>query len=319
MLLDFDALFDRASAQADPERIRAALRALGLAPTELVPLSGGYRNFNFRLETPAGPAVLRLSEDARALAREAALLRRLGSQGLPVPELLGEAPGAALLAFCPGEAVNRLKPPPAELPRLGHAIGAALAVIHRQRFAEAGFFDADLAICEPLQPFGEAWLGYARGVLRREPARSRAGAALCERALDVLNRCAGLLDTLPAVNRLVHSDFNLKNLLAAPDPHYEHGWRITVLDWEFAHAGAPLADLGNFLRFEEALPVELGQGFLAGYTAAGGSLGAHWRDQARLLDIAALCGFLENPEPRPRSIATAIAQLGHSIEVLGTA
>ena len=124
-------------------------------------------------------------------------------------------------------------------------------------------------------------------------------------------------DLLDAMGRacLVHGDLNPKNVLVdAAEARV-----VGVVDWEFAHAGAPLADLGNLLRFEAALPAALVQGFVAGYAAAGGSLGESWRDQARLLDIAALCGFLDNPEPRPRSIATAIAQLGHSIEALGTA
>jgi aminoglycoside phosphotransferase (APT) family kinase protein len=44
---------------------------------------------------------------------------------------------------------------------------------------------------------------------------------------------------------LVHSDFNPKNLLVDPETV-----RITgLIDWEFAHAGSPYADLGNLLRF----------------------------------------------------------------------
>ena len=44
---------------------------------------------------------------------------------------------------------------------------------------------------------------------------------------------------------LVHSDFNPKNLLVDPETA-----RITgLIDWEFAHAGSPYADLGNLLRF----------------------------------------------------------------------
>ena len=50
---------------------------------------------------------------------------------------------------------------------------------------------------------------------------------------------------------LVHSDYNTKNLLAARDERGE--WHITVLDWEFAFAGSPMMDLGNFLRFEHEL------------------------------------------------------------------
>jgi aminoglycoside phosphotransferase (APT) family kinase protein len=45
---------------------------------------------------------------------------------------------------------------------------------------------------------------------------------------------------------LVHSDLNPKNLLVDPDSLQVTG----LLDWEFAHAGSPYADLGNLLRFD---------------------------------------------------------------------
>ncbi len=45
---------------------------------------------------------------------------------------------------------------------------------------------------------------------------------------------------------LVHSDFNAKNLLVDLETSQVCG----VLDWEFAHAGSPYADLGNLTRFD---------------------------------------------------------------------
>ena len=44
----------------------------------------------------------------------------------------------------------------------------------------------------------------------------------------------------------MHSDFNPKNILVDP----ASGAVTAVLDWEYAHAGSPYADLGNLLRFE---------------------------------------------------------------------
>jgi aminoglycoside phosphotransferase (APT) family kinase protein len=48
----------------------------------------------------------------------------------------------------------------------------------------------------------------------------------------------------------VHGDFNPKNLLVDP----ESGVVTGLVDWEFAHAGSPYADLGNLLRFERDDP-----------------------------------------------------------------
>ena len=44
----------------------------------------------------------------------------------------------------------------------------------------------------------------------------------------------------------MHSDLNPKNLLVDPDTLEVTG----LLDWEFAHAGLPVTDLGNLLRFD---------------------------------------------------------------------
>jgi aminoglycoside phosphotransferase (APT) family kinase protein len=86
----------------------------------------------------------------------------------------------------------------------------------------------------------------------------------------------------PAEMRLVHGDFRNGNLMIGPD-----GVRA-VLDWELAHVGDPMADLGwictNPWRFGRVdLPVGgfgLREDLWAGYEAAGGApvsrAHAHW-------------------------------------------
>jgi aminoglycoside phosphotransferase (APT) family kinase protein len=86
----------------------------------------------------------------------------------------------------------------------------------------------------------------------------------------------------PAEMRLVHGDFRNGNLMIGPD-----GVRA-VLDWELAHVGDPMADLGwictNPWRFGKVdLPVGgfgLREDLWAGYEAAGGAPvsrdHAHW-------------------------------------------
>ena len=51
----------------------------------------------------------------------------------------------------------------------------------------------------------------------------------------------------------MHADYNGKNLLMQST---HEGWQVAaVLDWEFAFAGSPLFDTGNFLRHEADFPV----------------------------------------------------------------
>ncbi|PKL74463.1 MAG: hypothetical protein CVV27_20370, partial [Candidatus Melainabacteria bacterium HGW-Melainabacteria-1] len=230
------------------------------------------------------------------------------------PEVLAETNGAALLSFCPGVLVSTLPPDSPDLHGLGEAIGQTLAQVHQFECAKAGFFDLQLQISQPLEPFATAWLNYTRKVLQSPQARSRAGADLCEALLIKLDQAAGMLSDLPAISRLVHSDFNLKNLLVA---RLSGQWQVTaLLDWEFAHAGSPLCDLGNFFRFQDQLPEDLLNGFLVGYQALAGPLPSQWRTQAILLDLAALAGFLESVEPRPLSWATARERMQDSLVYL---
>jgi fructokinase len=108
--------------------------------------------------------------------------------------------------------------------------------------------------------------------------------------LALAEQAQPVLDSLDDVGRLVHSDFNAKNLLVARDPDR---WRVTaVLDWEFAFSGHPLVDVGNLLRFRDDHPPAFERGFLDGFVAHGGELPDGWRAAAEALDLFALADLL---------------------------
>lgn len=73
----------------------------------------------------------------------------------------------------------------------------------------------------------------------------------------------------PVEPRLVHADFKANNLLVSPDG------RLTVIDWELAHAGDPVEDLAWTLLWETAADVVGGmltrEEYLTGYAAASGT------------------------------------------------
>lgn len=304
-MLNFDDLFDRT--EQTP-------------PLEL--LAGGYRNWNYLLnptsEKPNQAQVLRLSAEPERLAVEAALLNYLAQDQpeLPVPRVLYQLPGIVITSFCPGQLASDLnnKLSALELNQIGQTIGLRLAQVHTLSFTCNGFFNQQLKVAEPLEPFAEAWLGYIRSVLTSETARLRAGETLCHHLLELIKHQGHLLESVLS-RRLVHSDFNLKNLLVQQQ---DSDWHVTgLLDWEFAHVGAPLQDLGNFFRFEEQLPIALLDGFLYAYQVQMGPLDKHWRAQAYLLDLAALCGFLTGEHERSKSQATAINRMQRCLNFFG--
>lgn len=321
MLINFDDYFQAPVGR--PLLSQAEIQALvlhllrGQEIRHIQLLSGGYRNQNYLLELasksapdtrhPLPKAVLRVSQDLTAAGKELALLAHL-SDILPVPKILASRQTSAhvfaLLEWKPGQLAAGL---PDSLPSdayaaIGAAIGAVLAQIHSVELSGCGFLNARLEISEPMPHLADAWLAYMREVLHGKRAESRLGVDTCKQLLRLLTRQEALLRDLKPSNRLVHSDFNLKNLLVTEQDGF---WHVSaILDWEFAHAGSPLVDLGNFFRFESDLPPALFSGFLQTYQAAAGPLPVQWRSQAMLLDLAAMCNFLDAPETRPITLKT---------------
>jgi aminoglycoside phosphotransferase (APT) family kinase protein len=249
-------------------------------------LSGGYRNNNLLLECADGARfVLRRYLGDNRCAVEAALARLLDGV-VPVAPVVAADPGdtALLLEFVPGTPVDVLLKTVGE--NEAHAVGVvagqALAAIGTVEFDQPGFFsDAEL---RP-EPMSGDLAGFVGDCLRRADPRWD----LTESEQDGLRALAvGWTPLVPGDARLVHADFNPKNLLAE---RTVDGWLVTVLDWEFAFSGSPLTDLGNVLRFGETP-------FTDGVVAGAGPLPGGWREAARALDLFAVADFLTRP-PRP--------------------
>jgi len=204
-----------------------------------VPLAGGYGGQTFAVTAGGEDAVLKLYvKDPDRAVVDAALLQLVRGL-LPVPRVLDlkregsfEDPPYLLMERLPGVNLQVfLETAGADERRLvGTQLGELLAALSGMPYLQAGMFrGGELAV----EPFGGGDLEqFAAGLGVRIP-------------WEVVDQAEGLL---AGVDRfcLVHSDFNPKNLLVDPVAA-----RITgLIDWEFAHAGSPYADLGNLLRFE---------------------------------------------------------------------
>lgn len=252
--------------------------AVGL---HLEPLEGGWSGRTF-LGTVAGErTVVRLypPEETGAPTRDAAVLR-LGRAVLagcaPVPEVLetragdpaSAAPGLLLTEYLAGERGDLLLPRLDErgLAAAGRALGEVVARLAGAVQARAGRFVDEQLTVAPWEPPWDAetlvdLVGELVPRLDLGPADRAAVLALAEVAEEVLQQGP----TAPGAV-LVHGDLNAKNLLLAARPN-EAGRQVDeddagvvvtgVLDWEFAHAGSPWADLGNLLR-EQRSPAYVG-------------------------------------------------------------
>jgi len=270
----------------------------------LQPLAGGHSGETFLAEAAGERTVVRVY-GARGLSRgpeapevDAAVLGLVRGL-LPVPEVLevrradpaSGAPGLLVTSFLPGERLDLL------LPRLdadglaaaGRSAGAVVAALAQMPLPAPGLFVDGRLHTAPL-PGGD---------LPDFVAAHRDGTALAEwdeptweRLMAVAEEAQALLDEVRRTC-LVHSDLNPKNLLVDPGTGAVTG----VLDWEFAHAGHPAADLGNLLRLDRQ--PAFADAVLATYTERVPDADGSTLDRARAADLFALVDLAarrgENP------------------------
>ncbi|MFM8531682.1 MAG: phosphotransferase family protein [Ilumatobacteraceae bacterium] len=224
------------------DRLASALATLLGVPSveNLARLSGGASRETWRLEAAGRPFILQRQRegDVRDMSVEARVLRAAHSAGVPVADLVASGSpadgGAAadiggafmLLAFVEGVTIARkiLRDDDfaSARPRLVDDMAAALARLHRIDPADV-----------PGLPSTDQVTQYRASLdsLNEVLVQSHPAFELAFRWLDA-NRPPA------TAQRVVHGDFRLGNLMIGPD-----GLRA-VLDWELAHVGDPMEDLG---------------------------------------------------------------------------
>ena len=252
---------------------------------EAVRMRGGDTNGAYLLRTPS-PCAAKWTQDAASARTEALALRALAGTGVapePVeyvepcafpaqPSAAGQAPGepassGALLvtSFCEGENGQALLDA-GDGARVYALLGGALARLQRVRPPEG----------LPETP-GVRVPDYVPA-----PLANRLRAACSPPASG---RC------------LVHGDFGPHNALVRPDG-------LTLLDFEWAHAGSPAEDaawLCWFARLHYAPQADsLLAAFASAYTAAGGTLPAPETTQA--CAAQAVCRILVRAENAPEEV-----------------
>ncbi|MFE4001463.1 phosphotransferase family protein [Nocardioides sp. YIM B13467] len=272
----------------------------------LRPLDGGWSGETFLAEAGGERSVVRVFADPRHHPQAAEVheaLHRLVRGLVPVPDVLEVrradpatgTPGLLVTEFVEGVRGDLLLPDldEAQQGRLGRRLGEVAGTLAGMPFLTAGtFVDKDLRV-EAFALDLTEWVESYAERLDWSPAD-------LEGLRDVAADAQDLLDTVSRVS-LVHSDLNPKNVIVDPKT-----LRVrAVLDWEFAHAGSPFADLGNLLRFDrEAAYVS---GVLEGYVAVRGGSATDALELARAADLVALV------ELGARRTANPVAARAHDL------
>ena len=280
-------------------------------------LAAGRRNGNFRLclDAPAEPLVLRVYEHDASLCQKELDLLRLVAGAVPVHEVLHAAPRGlddlppfTLARFLEGVSFHDLKRSGDRdaIAQAARSAGETLAAIGRVRFPKAGWLGPGPAVGAPLLEGPDPFPRFLDLCLAHPAAVRRIPADMRARVHERVWRQAERLASLDADPRLLHGDFNRRNLLLR---RTAGRWTVAaVLDWEFAVSGSPLADVGRFLRYERAEKPLAEPHFSEGFRAAGGGLPEDWRALAQWLDLAAVGESLTH-EDLPETVERELIDL----------
>ena len=276
--------------------------------SSLTPLAGGWSGETFLADVGDERCVVRIyarpGDRGDAAPEVDAALLRLVRGLVPVAEVLEvrrrdeatDVPGLLVTSFVGGVRGDELLPTldGDDLTAVGRRLGSLAASLAAMPMLRSGpFVDGDLRIGSFDVPDG-----LPAYVEDRELPELRSVAAEAQELLDSVTRCS-----------LVHSDLNPKNVLLDPDT-----LDVTALvDWEFAHAGHPYADLGNLTRFDRA-PAYL-DAVLGAFTDRHGGTPADALALARAADLWALIDLAsragQNPvADRAHALLADIARTG---------
>ena len=284
---------------------------------EVQPLTDGQRNSNFKLRL--GPTdeciVLRVYEHDPSLCAKEVDLIRLVAGPVPVPEVihaeprgLDDLPPFLLMCFVEGVSFRELKAAGDRdaLAQAAFSAGETLAAIGRHTFPKAGWLGPGPSVGPPLLEGADPMPRFVDLCLESPSLRDRVPPDLRDRTHDLVWSQASQLAAVDTEARLVHGDFSKRNLLVQS---VAGRWTIVaVLDWEFAVSSSPLADIGNFLRYDLAAHRVAEPHFPAGYMSAGGILPEDWLYLARLVDLIAVCECLTHDE-LPEAVTAELVEV----------
>jgi fructokinase len=279
------------------EHVFPQLRLLDALPLE------SLRNANFILNFGSSSTlvVLRIYEHDPSLCRKELDLLAMIRNSVPVPEVidaepdgLNEIPPFVIYRYVEGIEFRVLKHNREACPQAAYAVGQALAHIGRTTFTHSGWLGPGPAVLHPLLEGSNPVPRFAELCLASPNLNRHMGSALRERTLALVWSHASELASLEDTKNLVHGDFGKRNVIVR---QIAGTWTVaTVLDWEFAFSGSPLADVGHFLRYERKSRPTVEPHFSEGYLSAGGSLPGQWRRLARIIDLIALCESLTHDD-----------------------
>ncbi|MYL71587.1 phosphotransferase [Halobacillus litoralis] len=268
--------------------------------TGVEPIGGGLSNSNIKLSLTNGEdVVLRIYNGGGIKGHiEKRILERVQNH-LPVPEVLYHDFSLSrveypflLLNWVEGFQLSELfkEGDTDKLSVAGHEVGRWLAEMHSIQFSGPGFFDEELNVQEFLTIGADSFRSVLEDIISEGYVEENIGSEMVEEIRRFADEQGYLLNRIGEQRSLVHSDFNpLKILVKTGGEEVE----VTgILDWEFSFSHSPLHDIGNMLRYEDVENSPFLRPFISSYLKHGGELPAEWLQQAKMMDVIALCDMV---------------------------
>lgn len=260
------------------------------------PLSGGALNTTYKFKIHNGTYVLRIYARGRSYCKTENAIYRLIHKTVSTPKLIYTDEAHEPWAFSIFTFVDGCHPfdvPVQDRLRLSSVLGQSLAKIHAYKLPAAGLFGEGMSIDLPFRAESSPYYDEAFSVLSKSHhARNHLGAQLADKALSFMEKQKDFFPIVYNNTCLTHSDFKPVSLL------YDSG-SLSVLDWEFAHAGIGILDFSLLLRHRGQFPLDL-TALVKGYEEYGGNLPEEWYRQALITDFVNIATLLDSPAERPQ-------------------
>jgi aminoglycoside phosphotransferase (APT) family kinase protein len=273
----------------------------GLTVEGITPLHEGCRASVYCIRVQGGTRfLLKLFSTEDEPWKKERRLCQLLQEDVLMPQLYGAGKdnvlggSFALYGFVPGMSLRHalqagVRPGDELLERIGHVA----ATIHRHACDTVGFLDADLRVQQALPPV-RTWYTMFLG----PRAQGRLGQELTARVRAVVEAGEVQLVAVDVAPTLVHGDLRPTNIMVNDQQ------LSGIVDWEFAMAGHPLADVGQFFRYQEDFGMRERQAFERGYNSVPGMcLPPGWEHTGKLCDLANLLQMIDAEGEHPRKDA----------------
>lgn len=263
----------------------------------ITPISEGCRTTNYIVETTDKKYILKIFFSTDETYKKEYNLLKMIEKELPVQKVYKISNNSiinereyAIYNYIEGKTLGQaLKDGYILNEDLVKEVARTLANIHSYKFNKIGFLDSSLNVKDQLPPLNKWYEMFIN-----ERVEQRLGIDVVNTIRTIVKNNSSILIELDEDPRLIHGDFQGTNILIC-DGHLSG-----ILDWEFTMSGHPLADIGQFFRYEQYFNEKFIKIFKLEYDKHSNyKLMDDWYKISKLRDLVNLIQLISGEEDMP--------------------